>query len=241
MPSESTWHKLSNQLDEEEGKSNRIKFWWLGIAASLVGILLVTISFLTKDDNLIIAPTLVETPDEEIIKEEVGISDTNQLLSTEDITAKEESGLSIQTENNEAIFTSTKKNSKPNLDKINPINQYLVAESGNINDETVPGHKDAKDIIARNLNSDLELEITLTDNTQKKSLVTDSEIEVLLENARKELDFSKIEIENTETVDAAALLNDVETDLEESFRDKVFKTIISSYKTVKTAVAERND
>ena len=41
-PSEDSWAKLSNKLDEQEGKSNKKIVWWIGIAASLVGVFLVT-------------------------------------------------------------------------------------------------------------------------------------------------------------------------------------------------------
>ena len=42
-------------------------------------------------------------------------------------------------------------------------------------------------------------------------------------------------------IDASDLLQDVEADLDQSFRDKVFKTLKSSYYSVKTAVADRNN
>ena len=42
-------------------------------------------------------------------------------------------------------------------------------------------------------------------------------------------------------VDAEALLENVEAELDQSFRNKVFEAIKSSYNSVKTAVAQRND
>jgi len=41
-------------------------------------------------------------------------------------------------------------------------------------------------------------------------------------------------------VDANALLQDVEAELQDSFRTRVFETLKSTFKTVKTAVADRN-
>ena len=46
---------------------------------------------------------------------------------------------------------------------------------------------------------------------------------------------------NTRTVDANALLQDVEEDLQQSFRSKVFEALQSGYESVITAVAERNN
>ena len=51
----------------------------------------------------------------------------------------------------------------------------------------------------------------------------------------------KLYNEATNKVDANALLQSVEDDLEQSFRAKVFDAIKSGYESVKTAVAERNN
>ena len=47
--------------------------------------------------------------------------------------------------------------------------------------------------------------------------------------------------ESTGVVNAHALLQDVEDDLEQSFRSKVFQALKENYITVKTAVAQRNN
>ena len=47
--------------------------------------------------------------------------------------------------------------------------------------------------------------------------------------------------EGMKTVDANALLQDVESDLQQSFRNKIFEALKNSYETIKTAVAERNN
>ena len=47
--------------------------------------------------------------------------------------------------------------------------------------------------------------------------------------------------EKTGVVDARLLLENVEADLEKSFRDKVFEALKSNFNFVKTAVAQRND
>ena len=71
--------------------------------------------------------------------------------------------------------------------------------------------------------------------------VTDDEIDSLLKQAEREILTNKLNILNTRTVDVNSLLQDVETDLEQSFRSKVFEALINNYETVKTAVAERNN
>ena len=71
--------------------------------------------------------------------------------------------------------------------------------------------------------------------------VSDAEINALLDQAQKEIMLNKLYNEATKTVDADALLQDVEADLEQSFRERAFKAIKSGYEYVKTAVAERNN
>jgi len=71
--------------------------------------------------------------------------------------------------------------------------------------------------------------------------VSDAEINTLLDQAQKEISLHRLYNETTKKVDANALLEDVEADLEQSFRNRAFKAIKSGYKYVKTAVAERNN
>jgi len=71
--------------------------------------------------------------------------------------------------------------------------------------------------------------------------VTDEAIDALLLQAQKEITLKKLYNVSTRVVDADLLLQDVEADLDQSFRTKVFETLKASYNTVKTAVAQRNN
>jgi replicative DNA helicase len=75
----------------------------------------------------------------------------------------------------------------------------------------------------------------------ENGIVTDAEIDNLLKQAEREILREHLYNETTRIVDANALLQDVEDDLEQSFRTKVFEGLKSSYKTVLTAVTERNN
>jgi hypothetical protein len=74
-----------------------------------------------------------------------------------------------------------------------------------------------------------------------ESSVSDEEIDSLLKQAQREILKQQIYDETTRTVNADNLLQDVEMELEQSFRDKVFEALKSSYSSVKTAVAERRN
>ena len=74
---------------------------------------------------------------------------------------------------------------------------------------------------------------------QDNAEVTATEVEALLANARREIQTQRIL--NSEKVDPTALLQDVEWELEKSFRDKVFDALGEGFQKVRTAVSERND
>ena len=50
QPSEQAWSKLANRLDNQEKKENR-SLWWLGVAASIVLILAVSIPYFNNDSE----------------------------------------------------------------------------------------------------------------------------------------------------------------------------------------------
>ena len=76
---------------------------------------------------------------------------------------------------------------------------------------------------------------------EEQEVVTDAEIDALLKAAHKEIELKNLYNEATNKVDANALLQSVEDDLERSFRTRVFEMLQSGYRELKTAVAERNN
>ncbi|MEO0336704.1 MAG: hypothetical protein AAF202_09925, partial [Pseudomonadota bacterium] len=70
--------------------------------------------------------------------------------------------------------------------------------------------------------------------------ITDAEVDSLLYAAQRELLTNKIFQEN-ESVDAAALLADVEDELDRTFRGHLFEKLKEGYFKVRTAVADRNN
>ena len=82
-----------------------------------------------------------------------------------------------------------------------------------------------------------QIETPLDTNFQ----VGDAEIESLLNSAQEDIANQNSFNQETNTVDAMALLEDVEIDLERTFRDKVFESRKSSMQNVSTAIAQRNN
>ena len=233
-PSDNAWNRLSEKLDAKEERSKNKIVWWLGIAASLVGVFLVTSLFFKTGEDQTVAPTLVETPviDSTEIKETL----LKVIENKEVITNKE-------VHINEAITAAKDVIKKPVI--IKKKNSYKSNKEVLVNISKAESKDEVKklndsEIIStqQEINEALVQNVKLEKNDNK---LFDSEIESLLESAQKDLFANTIKPENIKTVDANSLLQDVETALDQSFRDKVFNTLISGYNVVKTAVAERND
>ena len=74
-----------------------------------------------------------------------------------------------------------------------------------------------------------------------KGEVSPEEIDKLFQKAQREIQNRRILEGQTYKVDATALLEDVEWELERTFRDKVFDALGDGFSKVRTAVAERNN
>ncbi len=71
--------------------------------------------------------------------------------------------------------------------------------------------------------------------------VTAEEIDALLKRAQRDISTDRILNQRGVKIDATALLQDVETQLERTFRDRVFEALGEGYSKVRTAVVERNN
>lgn len=235
------WEVLQKRLDDtNKSKTNRKGFWWLGIAASLVGVLIM-VNMLTKTDNQIVEPTLVETDaleelkDEQVVESKMEVDNAVENRKQQPENANEPSVVVIQ---ESKMVKQTEEqvviNNIPEI-KVSVVQRGEFIETNKL-EESQPKEvvsledQKVKDVVAKIL----ELQ-------QSNEVVTDTQIDSMLNAAQMELQKQRIYNENTNKVDAMALLQDVEFELEKSFRDKVFEALSSSYKSVKTAVVERNN
>ncbi len=234
-PSENAWSKLSGSLNEQKEARNNASYWLLGLAASIIGVLLVVSQFFNNQTHIEDLPKVVDSP-------QVIISDSNNAIVEE----------TLKVENFKENKTVTK------LDK-NQINKTgsEVLEDNTLDDVVAVSSKEEVELIKKDI--DIKSSGVLKEKSsfeeqkiqdivaqvhvlkEAKTEVTDADIDALLLQAQQEIRLHKILNETSGVVDANALLQDVEEELDQSFRDKVFKAIKSSFNSVKTAVAQRND
>lgn len=225
-PSSEAWKKLSERMEANTKKPSSNAFWWLAIAASIVGILFVVIVFVNTPELIENTPVLVDTETEaienrtsenEAIPNEKIVFDETMTVAAESVSEVKKEIVKTKTEPKIYINYSVKNNHvaevKTEIEQEKIVND-LILENPSIETAFVQAESKAK------INN------------------TETEIDVLLQEAQQNL--TKNTNNKDYAIDAKALLQDVEEDLDESFRAKVFETLITGYKKVKTAVAQRN-
>jgi hypothetical protein len=217
-PSDKAWDRLDAMLSVAENKKPKKKRNWLYIAASLVGFLLVGTFFFNqkKNENETQKNTIVIKEDQKknsVVKPTLNIIDS---VKTE-----------IAVSEKDATETSTKISisKKINLYQ-NPV-KSIKNESNQITESSI--------IIKNNQEKQSINNQTSVAETPKKENVdqlNSAEKTVVAENAVKPK--SKVK------VNANDLLNQVDGELELSFREKVITKVNKNYQTVKVALANRN-
>ncbi|WP_435412270.1 hypothetical protein [Psychroserpens mesophilus] len=244
QPSEDAWSTLANRLDKEEDKNSNTRFWWLGIAASIIGVILITTQFYKSTEEVKDLPVVVDT--KAMPQRDSGVVNDAHVIDNV-LTNSEEKNNIVETENatNIAAVSSNKANQNQKSDrKENGTEQSeelqsIVASQEKSTPERV-GNNQVKTLTQEELKI-IEVVDVIKQLQASESSVSDKEIDSLLKQAQREILKQRLFDETTRTVSADALLQDVEVELEQSFRDKVFEALKSSYNSVKTAVAERRN
>lgn len=232
-PSENSWHLLAQRLEEQTPEKKTNYFFWFGIAATLVGFVLITVLWFQSSDVNNLSPTIVNTPVEEIIKEPANNSIKPQI---EHVEMKQNNAIVVKDNNTESDRELTPDRNKNKKEAHSRKNNTAVADVK----ITKPLIKIEKSTFAQNLEVNT-LVVENEEGTHNNNLSLDDEVENLLKSAQEDVFRSKALTQNKSTITAEELLNDVEFEIEDSFRTKVFEVVKSGFKTVKTAVAERNN
>ncbi|PZD77697.1 hypothetical protein [Mesonia sp. K7] len=208
-PAASGWDQLSNELASAEAKRSSKK-WWLGIAASFLIGILVTSFFFTLDKGSEVKVT--ETKPEKI--------ENNQE------TTKKENLLFEEIEG-EKVYTADK------IEQVFPKEELLKNE------------KPVKGTAENHLSKTKEtktIKVLMAENSkgpqtplQAKNI--EEEVDGLLAAAQKEILTDKILKETNNSINAQALLNEVEIDLNPSLGKQIHNFIENSFSQIKSPIA----
>lgn len=216
-PSSKAWDRLDAMLSVTEEKKPRRKRKWLYIAASIIGFLLIGTFFFNQKKNAIEVTKSVVI-EEKTKKDSVGEPILNKVDSVDTETAIAEQA---------STKTSAKKSNKKenNLNQIN--HKTIKNESNQIAESSI--------IIKNNQEKQSNNNQTVIAENSKKE-----NVDQLLEAAEKTVLAESAAKPKKVKINASDLLNQVDGELELSFREKVITKVNKNYQTVKVALANRN-
>jgi len=247
QPSAETWKKLSSQLDTNDQKKDS-KIIWYAIAASFVGIIIVASVFFSRQEQLV---------ENDLDFVEVNTSEGNKLEDLQEINS-----VNLKKDEAETIASEDIEPIKLELNKVEIIEKPIqkkkevLVQKNSVSKTSeaiakldIPVLKESikpetkKPVLSEEetiMNAKVAEVIAKLEQLKiNKTSISVEELDGLLANAQKEIQNQRLL--SSKKVDPAALLGDVEMELEQSFRDKVYYALGDGFQFIKSAVVERNN
>lgn len=213
QPSAMAWDRLDAMLSVTEEKKQPKKSYWMYIAASFLGFLLIGALLLKMEGNVPngsdVNTTTVVSTDEP--------SDSNETESTSEASGIEQTVNAIA----------------------KPVSIEAVAENNTLV-EKVKADKLIKSNTQRSIREVKEVKIVQQEAVAVQEVQTTPEQETEKLLAMSLSDEGKASKKSKIKVDANSLLSTVEGELDNNFRSEVLQKVVKNYNTVKTSVANRN-
>ena len=232
-PSAQSWEKLEAKLDAEAHKTSPTP--WKYIAAA-VAVLLIAGTFMWNN-NFYESPQVVEEPVNEIIKKpEVKQEFTQEnktQIASEEIKKEEEISTENNTKNDIVVvpeISVEEENAETPIFEENRYKEAVVLE---------PISLEPPILEEKLIQSKLEEIIA---SAAKNDEISEDEVDILLAEAASEISRERnlsIYASGNE-INANSLLAEVEDEIYQSFKAKVFEVLKEGYLKAKTAVANRN-
>ncbi|GAA4765365.1 MULTISPECIES: hypothetical protein [Flavobacterium] len=214
QPSAQAWDRLDAMLSVQESKVEKKAFPWFRIAATVVLFLGVSYFFYNSSEKNI------KDDNSNIVFEDSKKTSTDGIKKEEIDVVK--SSQSIINEKNSSIVYSETKNKNIKKVKESKVlkNSYSKEVLPQMSKENQVAYSDTKNE---------------TKNNEDKS-----ELKIIVES-KEAIAEAKMPIEKTKLkIDPSSLLDQVDGEIELTFRQKVMKTVKKGYKEAKEAVASRN-
>ena len=248
--SESSWDQLASQLDANDKKTKRRNIYpYAACIAVLVGLItfMVSKSFgesqsqtIVGTDEIIKIEEEIKTPKPVIFKEEI-----NNDQFKDAMVVNEETTYPKQTTTEKEAFKKEQLTPKQRKETIVELqkeikNTVVVQEIKKIPKE-IETIITEKEVVVNNANEELKASIMALSAFEKVT-ITDAEIDQMLKEAQRSLSELNIKKEQDLMRFATAdeLLNEVEYELDKSFKQKVFDLVKKNVKKGKTLLADRN-
>lgn len=255
QPSIDSWQRLSAQLEDTQNqKKGNKKIWIYSIAAIFVGVLIITslsrkqsstieqINTQYVDNNKIIEKENIEIVQAKEVKSKSIEEDNSEIIPNNSVVNKANTSVSSKEDNvykrakvlhqkvisNDVLIKKEMKDDKTNVGLVESDKTTTTIKNQILPIDSLIIENKVEGVIA-------QIKKLQKNNTQ----VTDEEINRLLFVAQQEITTEKIL--KTSTVNASVLLSDVERELDETFKQRVFEVLKASFQKVKTAVVKRGN
>ena len=215
-PSPAAWDRLDAMLTVREEKKVKPIYNWIYIAASIIGFLAIGYVFFSNPAEL------VDVKRTEIVE-------NNAPKPTNDSINKEQQ-IPLQIEKETEVIADNQVATQKNNSTISPsqkinkqinVPQNQIAQTSNTNKNNIDQSNE------KSINNQKTNEFNQISPNQISSQAQIAEVSSKANNP-------------TVKVNASYLLSEVDNELELSFREKVIRKIDKNYKTVKVALANRN-
>jgi len=236
-PSADSWSKLSARLDETQQKKKPVVLW-MGIAASIIGGILI-LSLVFNNSNIADSPTIVDVPKDEVKIKEVPNESSQEIFTpTQDEVeqvATSRGEKEQQTPKSFVPVTPVKGGDQNNREAIVVLENKSLLNQKRFDISIEPTSDKILDL---KLNNALTGVIADVEDNAK---ITDAEVNELLAEAAAKISEERYRSNlAVGKVDPQDLLLDVELEMDNSFRDKIFEILKEGYTKARTAVANRN-
>ncbi|KAF2341734.1 hypothetical protein [Flavobacterium tistrianum] len=220
-PSSKAWDRLDAMLSVQEEKKPKKNRKWLYIAASFIGFLLMGTLFFNQNKNEVKTPeTIVVEKEKEKEKE----TETQKKSVTEPVLNTIDP---VKTETAIAEKTSEETVNKEKTTNSQISNKTIKNESNQVEESS---------IIIKN-NQDRQ---SVNNETQIAETSKKENIDQLLETAENKVVAQNPTKKSRVKINANDLLNQVDGELELSFREKVITKVNKNLQEVKVAISNRN-
>ena len=194
----------------------------------VIGVLIVSsLYFNASDESIESGIQIVETPNEPVV-----------IPNTEAIVIKQNAVEDKITISDKASIKDAKK---PRVQVETDLDfNAQIASNANVNDKVIKADAvpNAKEQLINAKIAEIVAQVNMLENSNLP--VSSIEVDSLLRQAQQEILTDKI-FNQEGKVDAMALLNEVEGELDQTFREQIFETLKAGFLKVKTAVADRNN
>lgn len=211
QPSTQAWDRLDAMISVAETKKPKRSFNWLAVAASIVVFFTVGTLFFSKNEKVVIE------------------NETNSIKPL--VIGNETQKINLET-----AFKITKKNVNATQKALKQTSKALVQTRKN----------DNINVVIKNQTDKNEEEIAIQPNNKTEQIINQAKpnyinVDDLLASVEKS---SETEIKTKKSIvkiNSTALLNEVDGELELTFREKALNAITKKYKEAKVAIANRNN